>query len=336
MSQSELNLKEDIVITVENLKKWFPVRGATAGRLFRKQERVHAVDGVSFDIKRGENFGLIGESGSGKTTIGRCILRLIEPTSGKIYFKGRDVTSFKGKDLKNMRREMQIVMQDPFSSLDLRLNVFDTLMEPLLIHKIGNSKAEREKMVENTLETMQLTPIEYHIKKYPHELSGGERQRVALGRALILQPTFIVLDEPVSMLDVSIRAGILNLILNLRNEFGFSQLFISHDLALTRHICDRIAVCYLGKQVEQAHTSEMIGKPLHPYTQALISAAVHLDSINKVIQVPVKGEISSLTNPPSGCRFHPRCPHAEGICRKVEPNLINVHEGHYVACHRVK
>jgi peptide/nickel transport system ATP-binding protein len=325
----------DEIVKVENLKKYFPIRlGFLRTLISREEIFVRAVDGINFKIKKGEIFGLAGESGSGKTTTGRLILRLIEPTAGKIFFNGQDVTRVTGKDLKVLRRKMQIIFQDPYESINPKFTIYDVISEPLHVQKIFNSEGEVEDAVFKALEAVKLTPPEVFMYRYPHELSGGQRQRVAVARALVLNPEFIVADEPVSMLDVSIRAEVLNLMTELREKRGVSFLYITHDLALARHICDTIGVMYLGKMMEMGTVEQVIGEPLHPYTQALIKAVPVPDPSSKRSEVVIKGEIPSPINPPSGCRFHTRCPSYIGdICKTKEPQLINVGGEHYVACH---
>ncbi|MEM2102323.1 MAG: ABC transporter ATP-binding protein [Candidatus Bathyarchaeia archaeon] len=322
------------IVRVENLRKWFPVRmGFWETLLTRKQLFVRAVDGISFEIKKAEIFGLAGESGSGKTTTGRLVLKLIDPTSGRIFFEGRDLAPLSEKEMKPVRKRMQIVFQDPYESLNPRMTIADIMAEPLRIQKIGNEQ-EIEKRVHQALENVQLVPPEEFLFRFPHELSGGQRQRVATGRALVLDPSFIVADEPVSMLDVSIRAEVLNLMVDLVKKFGVSFLYITHDLALARHICDRIAIMYLGKIMEKGTAEQVILEPLHPYTQALISAVPVPDPESARVEVVIKGEIPSPINPPPGCRFHTRCPVVVGeICRTKEPQLVDVGNGHMVACH---
>lgn len=321
------------VVRVENLKKWFPVRmGFFKSVLGGRQLFVRAVDDISFEVKPQEIYGLAGESGSGKTTTGRLLVRLTSPTSGKIFFKDQDISSLGDKSLKPIRRKMQIIFQDPYESLNPRKYIRGIVEEPLLIHGIVGREAEDR--VHEVMEDVQLTPPEDFLFRFPHELSGGQRQRVAVARALVLQPEFIVADEPVSMLDVSIRAEILNLMTDLREKLGVSFLYITHDLALARHICDSLAVMYLGKIVEKGPTEVLLTEPLHPYTQALISAVPVPDPTSRRIEVTVKGEIPSPVTPPSGCRFHTRCPAYIGdVCRMKEPPLIEVGKNHYVACH---
>jgi len=327
-------VEEKTLVKAENLKKWFPVSAGFFNTLIsRKQLYVHAVDGVSFDIKKGEIFGLAGESGSGKTTTGRMLLRLIEPTSGKIILDNQDITKIPEHKLKPFRKRMQIVFQDPYESLNPRMTVFDILAEPMQIQ--GNHKeSEIEARLRKVLEDVQLVPPEEYMYRFPHELSGGQRQRVATARALVLDPEFIVADEPVSMLDVSIRAEVLNLMVDLVKKYQVSFLYITHDLALARHICDRVGVMYLGKMMELGSVDDVIINPMHPYTQALIAAVPLPDPTSRRIEVVIKGEIPSPINPPSGCRFHTRCPKYIGdICRTKEPPLADVGKGQLVACH---
>jgi peptide/nickel transport system ATP-binding protein len=324
----------DELVKVENLKKWFPVRmGFWETLTSRRQLFVRAVDGVTFELKKAEIFGLAGESGSGKTTTGRLVLKLIEPTSGKISFEGKDLASLSEREMKPLRSKMQIVFQDPYESLNPRMTIADIMAEPLRIQHIG-SEEEVEKRVHAALENVQLVPPEEFLFRFPHELSGGQRQRVATGRALVLQPSFIVADEPVSMLDVSIRAEVLNLMVDLVKKFQVSFMYITHDLALARHICDRIAIMYLGKIMEMGTVDQAILEPLHPYTKALIAAVPVPDPESARAEVVIKGEIPSPINPPSGCRFHTRCQNVKGeICRTNEPRLLDVGNGHMVACH---
>ncbi len=313
-------------IRVENLKKYYPVRG---GVLQRVVAWVQALDGISFTIQRGETLGLVGESGCGKSTVGRTMLRLTEPTGGKVFFDGQDVFSLKGEELKKLRRNMQIIFQDPYSSLDPRVPIGESVMEGLRIHKIGTPK-ERYDIVIQTLKKVGLE--EYHARRYPHEFSGGQRQRIGIARALALNPKFIVCDEPVSALDVSIQSQVLNILKDLQEEFGLTYLFIAHNLSVVEHISDRVAVMYLGKIVELTDRDELFRNPLHPYTQALMSAIPIPDPKLKRERLILKGDVPSPLNPPRGCRFHPRCPFAMDICRVEEPPLIEVRTGHQAAC----
>ncbi len=323
------------IIKVINLKKWFPVRlGFFESIISRKELFVRAVDGIDFDIKKGEIFGLVGESGSGKTTTGRLILKLIEPTSGKILFEGKDITGLPEKDFKVYRRKMQIIFQDPYESLNPRMTIFDIIAEPIRVQGVAEEEHEVEEKVFKALEDVQLVPPEEFIYRYPHELSGGQRQRVATARALVLNPEFIVADEPVSMLDASIRAEVLNVMFELMRKYNVSFMYITHDLALARHICDRIAVMYLGKIMEMGTVDQIVYEPLHPYTKALIAAVPSPDPAAKRIEVVLKGEVPSPINPPSGCRFHTRCPEFIGnVCKTREPKLVDVGNKHFVACH---
>lgn len=323
----------ETIVKCENLKKWFPVRlGFFQTIISRRQLFLRAVDGISIDVKKGEIYGLAGESGSGKTTTGRLLLRLLTPTNGKILFKDKDITFLKDKKMRPLRRHMQIIFQDPYESLNPRMLVRSILEEPLLIQ--GISGKQTEELVHKAMEDVQLVPFEEFLLRFPHELSGGQRQRVAVARALVLNPEFVVADEPVSMLDVSIRADVLNLMIDLVKKYNMAFLYITHDLALSRHICDRIAVMYLGKVMEQGSTDDVIEDALHPYSQALVAAVPVPDPSSRRIEVRVKGEIPSAVNPPSGCRFHTRCPAYIGdICREKEPPLIDVGNDHFVACH---
>ncbi len=324
---SKKNGRSKDLVQVKNLVKYYPVRG---GVLRRVVAWVKAVDDISFTIKEGETLGLVGESGCGKTTAGHTLLRLIPPTSGSVVFDGVDVFQLKGKALKEMRRKMQVVFQDPYASLDPRLPIGESVAEGLKIHNIGTPR-ERVEMVMEMLRKVGLE--DYHANRYPHEFSGGQRQRIGIARALTLQPRFIVLDEPVSALDVSIQAQVLNLLKDLQQEFGLTYLFVAHNLAVVEHISDRVAVMYLGKIAEMAPRDDLFRKPLHPYTQALMSAIPIPDPTVKRKRVILKGDVPSPLNPPSGCRFHPRCPVARENCAVDEPGLRELRSGHQVACH---
>ena len=326
---------DEVIVRVENLKKWFPIRRSLTDIVTRRPRKyVKAVDGVSFEIKRGEIFALAGESGCGKTTTGRTILRLIEPTSGKVEFMGRDIMSLNRDEMKTfLRRRAQIIFQDPYESLNPRKTIEDIVGEPLEVHGLVETKKEKREVVSKYLEEVGLSPPEDFIFRFPHELSGGQRQRVAIARALVLEPKFIVADEPVSMLDMSIRASILNLMLDLRDKMGLSYLFITHDLATAKYIADRLAIMYLGKIVEIGKAVDVIDNPLHPYTKALIAAVPVPDPRHKIGEIPIRGEVPSPIDLPSGCRFHPRCLNAFEPCDKKEPLLKEVEPGHFVACH---
>ncbi|MGB8984085.1 MAG: oligopeptide/dipeptide ABC transporter ATP-binding protein, partial [Anaerolineales bacterium] len=291
---------------------------------------VKAVDDVSFFVRKGETLGLVGESGCGKTTVGRTMLRLIEPTGGAVRFEGRDVFSMKPREMKVARRDMQIIFQDPYASLDPRVPIGESIMEGLHIHRIGTPK-ER---VDIMLETLSKVGLEsYHSRRYPHEFSGGQRQRIGIARALALRPRFIICDEPVSALDVSIQSQVLNILKDLQTEFGLTYLFVAHNLSVVEHVSDRVAVMYLGKMVELTSREELFRNPLHPYTQALMSAIPVPNPRLKRQRTILKGDVPSPLNPPKGCRFHPRCPVAIEICSQVEPAFIEVSPDHWVACH---
>jgi len=320
--------KKDLLV-VQDLKKYFPVR---SGLLQKVTAWVQAVDDVSFTVREGETFGLVGESGCGKTTIGRTILRLTPFTSGSVFFDGEDVFAQKGADLKALRRNMQIVFQDPYSSLDPRMPVGEIIGEGLQIHGIG-TKAERAEIVTQMLAKVGLNP--YHARRYPHEFSGGQRQRIGIARALALNPKFIVCDEPVSALDVSIQSQVLNLLNKLQDELGLTYLFIAHNLSVVEHISNRIGVMYLGKMVELTGREELYKTPLHPYTQALLSAIPMPNPRLKRERIVLTGDVPSPLNPPCGCRFHPRCPLAVDICQQIEPVFEQKAADHWVACHLV-
>jgi len=327
MSTAKEPSTQDDLVKVERLVKYFPVR---AGLMKRIVNWVKAVDNVSFNVRAGETLGLVGESGCGKTTVGRAMLRLIEPTSGSMHFQGRDVLAMNGEELKRVRRDMQIIFQDPFASLDPRVPIGESVMEGLHIHRVGTPK-ERFDIMLDTLKKVGLE--EYHARRYPHEFSGGQRQRIGIARALALRPKFIVCDEPVSALDVSIQSQVLNILKDLQAEFGLTYLFIAHNLSVVEHISDRVAVMYLGKIVELTSRSELYLNPLHPYTQALMSAIPLADPKLKRKRIVLQGEVPSPLNPPTACRFHTRCPIAEKICSQEEPPLRELKPGHFSACH---
>lgn len=334
------------VLTVRNLKKWYPLkRGLFETILSREEESVKAVDDVSFELAKGEIFALAGESGSGKTTLGKVVLRLVSPTEGNIFFLGQDITKLDDKAMKPLRRQMQIVFQDPFESLDPRMIIKEIVAEPLRVQGIVEpgadgkprtrkmGEAEVEERVKKILSEVELVPPEEFLYRFPHEMSGGQRQRVAVARAFVLGPSFVVADEPVSMLDVSIRAEIVNLMVDLVKKTDASILFITHDIALAKHVSDKVAVLYLGKMMEQGSSGDVVDRPLHPYTQALISAVPLPDPESKRTKEVISGEIPSPVNPPSGCRFHTRCPYAHERCVNEQPPLVEVEKNHFVACH---
>lgn len=321
------------LITAINIKKYFPVKSNFLQYLItRKREYIKAVDGVSFSIKKGDIFTLVGESGSGKSTTGKLLIKSLELTDGKIIFEGKDITKVKGDELKALRRKMQIVFQDPYSSLNPTMKIGETIERPLKIHKIC-PKDELKKKALEMLESVGLSPAEDFYKKYPWQLSGGQRQRVAIARAIIVHPEFVVLDEPVSMIDVSLRALILDLLIKLKQQYFLTYLFITHDFAVASYISNTIATMYLGKIVELGPKKEVLTNPKHPYTKALLSAVPIPNPKIKRKKIIPKGEIPNPINPPSGCRFHPRCDYSEEICRKKEPPLIEVSKNHFVACH---
>jgi len=328
VASSDSSRNEDLLV-VQDLVKYFPIR---KGFLQRVVANVRAVDGVSFTVKRGETLGLVGESGCGKTTVGRTILRLIPRTGGTVYFDGRDVFRAGKRELKQLRRDMQIIFQDPFSSLDPRMPVGESIAEGLAVHGIGNAR-ERYRAVLEMLDKVQLRAD--HARRYPHEFSGGQRQRIGIARALVLRPKFIVCDEPVSALDVSVQSQVLNILMDLQDEFGLTYLFIAHNLSVVEHISSRVAVMYVGKVVELTDREELYRNPLHPYTQALLSAIPIPKPGGRRERIILKGDVPSPVNPPSGCRFHTRCRLAEEQCSLEEPPLKDVGGGHYVACWKV-
>ncbi len=320
----------DVLLDVKDLVMHFPL---TQGIIFqRKVGAVRAVDGISFQIKRGETLGLVGESGCGKSTTGRAILQLYKPTAGLVNFEGQELTKLKGEQMRRMRRKVQMIFQDPYASLNPRMTVGSIIGEPLEIHNLAKGR-EKQQRVQELLSVVGLNP--YFANRYPHEFSGGQRQRIGIARALAVNPSFIVCDEPISALDVSIQAQIINLLEELQNEFGLTYLFIAHDLSVVRHISDRIAVMYLGKIVELADRLDLYQNPLHPYSKALLSAVPIPDPVieRKRERIILTGDVPSPVNPPSGCRFHTRCPIAADICRVDEPAFREITPGHWAACH---
>jgi oligopeptide transport system ATP-binding protein len=325
---------DDHILEVSGLKKHFPI---SAGIVFQRQVgAVRAVDGVNFNVIRGETLGLVGESGCGKSTTGRTILQLYRPTEGSVKFEGQELSTMAGNELRQMRKQMQIIFQDPFASLNPRMTVGSIVSEPLQIHKTHPNKKERQQYVENLMERVGLNP--YFINRYPHEFSGGQRQRIGIARALALRPSFIVADEPISALDVSIQAQVVNLMEELQQEMGLTYLFIAHDLSMVRHICDRVAVMYLGKIVELGPVDDVYDNPQHPYTQSLLSAVPVPDPMveENRQRIIISGDLPNPANPPTGCNFNTRCPVEFDLCHnEPDPPLIEVRPNHYAACHRV-
>ncbi len=324
--------QKEVVLHVEGLKKYFPIR---RGVFQRHVGDVKAVDGVSFDVYRGETLGLVGESGCGKTTTGRTIIRLYEPTAGKVLFQGRDLANLSGREMRSTRKHIQMIFQDPYASLNPRMSVLNIVGEPLEVHKITTTRAERREKVAELLELVGLNPE--FMRRYPHEFSGGQRQRIGLARALALNPDLIVCDEPISALDVSIQAQVVNLLEDLQEQLGLTYIFIAHDLSMVRHISDRVAVMYLGKIVELADRETLYNHPLHPYTEALLSAVPvpdpELERSRK--RILIEGDLPSPANPPKGCNFSTRCRMAKPICFEQEPDFVEVEDGHFCACHLV-
>lgn len=325
-----MNQKNDVLVKVKGLKMYFPI---TQGVIFqRRVGDIRAVDGISFNVRRRETLGLVGESGCGKSTTGRAILQLYRPTAGDVEFDGQSLVKMKGEPLRRMRRRMQMIFQDPYASLNPRMTVGNIIGEPLDVHNIMSSRERRER-VQELLQIVGLNP--YFVNRYPHEFSGGQRQRIGVARALAVRPEFIVCDEPISALDVSIQAQIINLLEELQEEFGLTYLFIAHDLSVVRHISDRVAVMYLGKLVELTDRATLYENPLHPYTKALLSAVPIPDPVveDQRRRTILKGEVPSPANPPSGCNFHTRCPSKLPVCDQVDPEWQDVGGGHWVACH---
>jgi peptide/nickel transport system ATP-binding protein len=326
MSQA-VEVKKDVLLEVKNLKTHYPIKG---GFFKRQIGAVKAVDGISFEIKKGETLGLVGESGCGKSTAGRTILRLLDPTDGQIIFEGRDITNLRGTSLRKIRQDFQMVFQDPYASLNPTMMVGHLVSEPIRNYSKKSEKDLKDEVME-LLTKVGLPEDAYY--KYPHEFSGGQRQRIGIARALALKPKLIIADEPVSALDVSVQSQVLNLLKELQDEFGLTFLFIAHDLSVVKHMSDRIGVMYLGGLVEVADKASLYSEPLHPYTQALISAIPEPDPRKKKDRIILEGDVPSPINPPSGCTFHPRCRHAMPECQQVKPSLKEVKPGHRVACH---
>ena len=317
----------DTLLRVEDLKIYYPV----AGSGFGKKEFVKAVDGVTFEVKKGEVFGIVGESGCGKSTLGRGVCKLENLTSGHVYLDGEDITEYNDRRMRSIRKKVQMVFQDPYASLNPRMSVFDIIAEPLLVHHLYQDKADLEKKVLDLLHRVGLD--DYHANRYPHEFSGGQRQRIGIARALAVEPSLIIADEPVSALDVSIQAQVLNLLNELKHDLDLTYIFVAHDLSVVEYISDRVGVMYLGKMVEIANYDQLYEKRYHPYTEALLSAIPQVDQEEQKERIHLEGEVPSPYDPPSGCHFHTRCPKACDKCRHTAPELKEVAPGHYVACH---